>query len=197
MTEQIDCAVIGAGVVGLAVARRLALAGRNMVVFEAEDSIGTQTSSRNSEVIHAGIYYPTGTRKARLCVAGRDALYRYCRDRGVAHERLGKLIVATTADQEPALQRIAAQAHANGVTDLRRVDGSELADLEPALHASAGLLSPSTGIIDVHGLMRALRIDAEQAGTVVVVRSPVLAGSVGADGSLSLDIDGSGDVRCH
>ncbi|MGX7697822.1 NAD(P)/FAD-dependent oxidoreductase [Gordonia polyisoprenivorans] len=197
MTERIDCAVIGAGVVGLAVARRLALAGRNMVVFEAEDSIGTQTSSRNSEVIHAGIYYPTGTRKARLCVAGRDALYRYCRDRGVAHERLGKLIVATTADQEPALQRIAAQAHANGVTDLRRVDGSELADLEPALHASAGLLSPSTGIIDVHGLMRALRIDAEQAGTVVVVRSPVLAGSVGADGSLSLDIDGSGDVRCH
>jgi len=180
--ERIDCAVVGAGVVGLAVGRALALAGREVVVLESADAIGTETSSRSSEVIHAGIYYPPGSAKARLCVAGRHALYRYCAEHGVPHRNCGKLIVATSPDQIPRLQELRAQAEANGVTDLRPLTGEEAARLEPELRCIAALRSPSTGIIDSHAYMLALQGDAEAHGAVVALRSPVTGGRVGSDG---------------
>ena len=174
--ERVDCVVIGAGVVGLALARHLALQGREVVVLEAEDRIGTGISSRNSEVIHAGIYYPAGSLKARLCVAGNRALYAYCAARQVDHRRCGKLIVATDAEQVAALRELQAKAAANGVGDLEWLSAAEALDLEPRLRCTAALLSPSTGIVDSHGLMRALRMDAEGAGAAVVLKSPVLGG---------------------
>lgn len=174
--ERVECLVIGAGVVGLALARHLALGGSEVVVLEAEDRIGTGISSRNSEVIHAGIYYPAGSLKARLCVAGNRALYAYCQTRGVAHRRCGKLIVATDETQLEALRQLRAKAEANGVGDLRWLDAEEARRLEPQLRANAALLSPSTGIVDSHGLMRALRHDAEDHGAAVVLKSPVLGG---------------------
>jgi len=192
--ETIDAAVIGAGVVGLAVARALALGGRDVVVLEAADAIGTETSSRSSEVIHAGIYYPPGSAKARLCVAGKQALYRYCAERGVPHRNCGKLIVATAADQVPRLARLRAQAQANGVLDLRELTGAEAAALEPELRCVAALLSPSTGILDSHAYMLALQGDAEARGAVVVLRSPVAGGRV-ADGGIELDVGGAGPMR--
>src|SRR5690606_9159639 len=148
--ETIDCAVIGAGVVGLAIARRLALAGREVVVLEAEPSIGNHTSSRNSEVIHAGIYYPTGSLRARTCLAGKQALYRYCPEHGVEHRRITKVIVATAEDEVPTLHKYKAQAERNGVLDLQWLNRDQMAALEPNVVAVAGLLSPSTGIIDSH-----------------------------------------------
>ncbi|MGW5521884.1 NAD(P)/FAD-dependent oxidoreductase [Gordonia sp. NPDC003950] len=196
MTDEVECVVVGAGVVGLAVARRLARDGREVVIVESEDAIGTKTSSRNSEVIHSGIYYPRGSLKARACVAGREMLYRYCAEAGVAHRRFGKLIVATTEDQRPQLQRIIAAAHANGVTDLRLVEGPELAEMEPDLSAVAAVLSPSTGIVDGHGLMQALRRDAEDAGASVVVHSPLVAGEIGADATITVELGDSFRVRC-
>ncbi|MCL4799738.1 MAG: NAD(P)/FAD-dependent oxidoreductase [Burkholderiales bacterium] len=192
--ETIDAAVIGAGAVGLAVARALALGGRDVVVLEAADAIGTETSSRSSEVIHAGIYYPPGSAKARLCVAGKQALYRYCAERGVPHRNCGKLIVATAADQVPRLARLRAQAQANGVLDLRELTGAEAAALEPELRCVAALLSPSTGILDSHAYMLALQGDAEARGAVVVLRSPVAGGRV-ADGGIELDVGGAGPMR--
>lgn len=182
--EQVDTIVIGAGVVGLAVARALALGGREVLVLEAEGSFGTQTSARNSEVIHAGLYYPRGSLKARLCVQGRQALYDYCASHGVAHQRRGKLIVATRDEQIGALERIGAAAAANGVHDLRRLDAAQARAREPALRCVAALESPSTGIIDSHGLMLALLGDLESAGGLVAVRSPVLSGRILADGIL-------------
>ncbi len=180
--ERVDCVVIGAGVVGLALARTLALRGREVVVLEAEDRIGTGISSRNSEVIHAGIYYPTGSLKARLCVAGNRALYAFCAARGVAHRRCGKLIVAKDAGEVEALTDIRTQARANGVADLQWLAAAEAQALEPRLRCTAALLSPSTGIIDSHGLMRALRQDAEEHGAAVVLKSPVLGGRSTAAG---------------
>ncbi|OZG25979.1 FAD-dependent oxidoreductase [Williamsia sp. 1138] len=194
MTETVDCLVIGAGVIGLAVARALALSGREVVIVDAEDSIGTQTSSRNSEVIHAGIYYPTGSMKARLCVRGREMLYEYCADRGIEHRRPGKLIVATDPEQVPKLIAIKALAAANGVLDLRRVGADELADLEPELAALEALLSPSTGIVDSHGLMSALHRDAGDAGATTAFRTRVTSGRV-VDGRPEIDLDGT-PVRC-
>ncbi|MBV2180571.1 MAG: NAD(P)/FAD-dependent oxidoreductase [Castellaniella sp.] len=176
MTDTVDCLVIGAGVVGLAVARACAQAGLETLVAEAQDTIGTGTSSRNSEVIHAGIYYPQGSLKARLCVQGRPLLYDYCESHGVAYRRCGKLIVATHDSQIDTLRRIAASAAANGVEDLRWLDRSQAQAREPELHCSAALESPSTGIIDSHGLMLALRGDLEQAGGLLALRSPVLGG---------------------
>ena len=174
--DRVDCVVIGAGVVGLALARHLALQGREVVVLEAEDRIGTGISSRNSEVIHSGIYYPTGSLKARLCVAGQRALYAYCEAHGVAYRRCGKLIVATDESQIEALGRFWARAEANGVDDLDWLDAAEVRRLEPQLRSVAALHSPSTGIVDSHGLMRALRLEAEAAGVTVVLKSPVLGG---------------------
>ena len=171
--DQVDAVVIGAGVVGLAVGRALALAGREVVVLESEKAIGTGTSSRNSEVIHAGIYYPAGSLKARLCVQGKQMLYAYCAERGVGHQRLGKLIVATSPEQVLALDGIMAKAAANGVHDLQKLTAAQVQALEPALQCEAALLSPSTGVVDSHGFMLALQGDMENAGGLLALVSPV------------------------
>jgi L-2-hydroxyglutarate oxidase LhgO len=174
--DRVDCVVIGAGVVGLALARQLARAGREVVVLEAEDRIGTGISSRNSEVVHAGIYYPKDSLKARLCVAGNRALYAFCKAHGVNHRRCGKLIVATDPTQLAALRHLRDRAEANGVVDLQWLDEGEARRLESRLHCEAALLSPSTGIVDSHGLMRALCMEAESAGAAIVLKSPVRGG---------------------
>jgi L-2-hydroxyglutarate oxidase LhgO len=188
--ERVECIVIGAGVVGLALARELALLGREVVLLEAEDRVGTGISSRNSEVIHAGLYYPTDSLKARLCVAGNRALYAYCAARAVEHRRCGKLIVATAPGQVEALRGLRAKAEANGVLDLQWLEVDEARRLEPRLRCAAALLSPSTGIVDSHGLMRALRMDAEAAGAAVVLKSPVLGGLDTPEG-LRLEVGGA------
>ena len=180
--ETVDCVVIGAGVVGLACARALAAAGREVVVLEREAAFGTGISARNSEVIHAGLYYVPGSLKARLCVAGRDQLYRYCAERGIPHARCGKLVVAPRAEQTAALRQTAARAAANGVRDLRLLGRDEALALEPALDVDAALLSPSTGIVDSHALMLALLGDAERHGATIALGSPVLGGSAAGDG---------------
>ena len=185
--ERVQCVVIGAGVVGLALARRLAMDGREVVVLEAEDRIGTGISSRNSEVVHAGIYYPAGSLKARTCVAGNRALYAFCEAHGVAHRRLGKLIVAA-GDQLDALRDLQARAAANGVA-LPWLDGGGARRLEPEVRCAAALLSPTTGIVDSHGLMRALRLDAEAHGATVVLRSPVTGGRV-STGGIDIQVGG-------
>lgn len=180
--DRVECVVVGAGVVGLAVARGLARAGREVVVLEAERLIGSHTSARNSEVIHAGIYYPKGSAKARLCVRGREMLYAYCEARGVPHRRIGKIIVATASGQEGALGLIAAAAAANGVDDLRPLGRAELRALEPALAGVAGLLSPSTGIIDSHALMLAYRGEIEDGGGAVALATRFLAARPAGEG---------------
>ena len=180
--EQVDTVVIGAGVVGLAVARALALAGQEVLVLEATEAIGTQTSARNSEVIHAGLYYPQGSWKARLCVQGRGMLYAYCAERGVAHRRCGKLVVATSDDQLAALRGVQDKARANGVDDLVWLTADEARALEPSLSCVAALHSPSTGIVDSHGLMLALQGDLEHAGGLVALHSPLERAEVTGDG---------------
>ena len=180
--ERVDAVVIGAGVVGLAVARALALAGREVMVLEREAGIGTGTSSRNSEVIHAGIYYPAGSLKARLCVQGKAMLYAYCAERGVAFRRCGKLIVASTPSQLAALPAIIERARANGVDDLVLLDRDQARALEPALECLGAVHSPSTGIVDSHGLMLALQGDLENAGGLVACHSGVRQMAVRADG---------------
>ncbi len=171
--ERVDCVVLGAGVVGLAVARALALAGHEVLVLEACHAIGTQTSARNSEVIHAGIYYPQNSLKASLCVRGKTLLYDYCQQRGVAHRRCGKLLVATSDAQVALLQSIRQKALANGVDDLVLLDGAQACQMEPALQCLAALHSPSTGIVDSHGLMLALLADVAHAGGVLALNSPL------------------------
>ena len=191
-----DVAVVGAGVIGLAVARALALRGREVFVLERERLVGVHASSRNSEVIHAGIYYPKGSLKAQLCVEGNRALYAYCEARGVAHARIGKLIVATSDEEIPALDRILATARGNGVVDLRWLSAAEARELEPAVTCVRALLSPSTGILDSHGLLSALREDTERAGATVVLRTPVLGGRVEGRGIvLALGGDEPAEVR--
>ena len=180
--ETVDAVVIGAGVVGLAVARALAMRGLETVVLERENAIGTGVSSRNSEVIHAGLYYPHQSLKARLCVGGRELLYAFCESHGVAHRRCGKLVVATSPDQRPGLVQLAERARANGVQDLQLLSAVEARALEPALQCEAALLSPASGIIDSHGLMLALQGDLERAGGALALQSPVRAIRCGADG---------------
>jgi len=189
MVEHVDTIVVGAGCVGLAVARRLALAGHDVVVIEESEAIGTGTSSRNSEVIHAGIYYAKDSLKARLCVKGRDMLYAYCESRGIPHKRIGKMIVATEAAEIPTLEDIGAKAWANGVGDLEWIEGARLAELEPNVRAVAAWLSPSTGIFDSHSYMLSLQGELEDRGGMVAFFSPVLAGRV-TDGGIELDIGG-------
>jgi len=171
--DRVECIVIGAGVIGLAVARALALAGREVVILEAEDAIGTHTSSRNSEVIHAGIYYPKGSLKARACVEGRKRLYSYCEEHGVPFRRCGKLIVATQEEQVPELKAIREKACQNGVADVVEIPAAEAMRMEPALRCVAALHSPSTGIIDSHALMLAYLGDAEAAGAMLGLKSPL------------------------
>jgi L-2-hydroxyglutarate oxidase LhgO len=192
--ERLDVAVIGAGVIGLAVARALALSGREVVVLEAEDGIGRHTSSRNSEVIHAGIYYSPGSQKARLCVAGKRALYDYCKSENIAHARCGKIIVATRDEEISVLEKLKSQAEANGVHDLVWLSAAEVGSLEPAVTCVRGLLSPSTGIVDSHEFMNALRRDAVGAGASVLLSSPVSAGRV-RDRGVELEIGGADPVN--
>ena len=165
--DKIDVVVLGAGVVGLAVARELASQGRETLILEAADTFGTETSSRNSGVIHAGLYYPQGSLKARLCVRGRELLYDFCERYGVPHRRCGKLIVATSDAQLPQLEQICATAAANGV-ELARVSQSEAQSLEPELSCVAALSSSSTGIIDAHAYMLALLAQAEGHGATLL-----------------------------
>jgi len=189
--ERLDTLVIGAGVVGLAIARALARDAREVMVLEAASAIGTATSSRNSEVIHAGIYYPAGSLKARLCVEGKTLLYRYCEEHGIAHRRCGKLLVATSQPELAQLDTIIARAAANGVRDLVRLDAAEAQALEPALRCVAALHSPSTGIVDSHALMLALQGDVEHAGGLVALRTPVAALEITADGIIVRTEDGT------
>ncbi len=182
MAERVECVVIGAGVIGLAVARHLARAGREVVIVEAASAFGTETSARNSEVVHAGLYYAPGSLKAALCRSGRDELYAYLAERGIEHRRCGKLIVAAKEDEVPALRALAARARANGVEDVRMLDGPAARRMEPELRCAAALLSPSTGILDSHGYMLSLLAEAEAAGAVLGLNSPVAGGAVAEDG---------------
>lgn len=196
MTDTIDCLVVGAGVVGLAIARRLALAGHDVAVVESEDRIGCHTSSRNSEVIHAGLYYPAGSLKGTFCVAGKHALYQYCAERRVPHQRIGKVIVATNDEEAQKLEAIQESARRNGVDDLVPLGRDELRQREPAVAAVAALFSPSTGIIDSHVLMLSLQGDLEAAGGHVVLCTSVVGVSHSAAG---FDVRLSGDetIRCR
>lgn len=193
--ERIDCAVIGAGVVGLAVARALALAGREVMVLESEGGIGTGTSSRNSEVIHAGIYYPQGSLKAQLCVQGKEMLYAHADERGVPYRRCGKLIVATSTEQVGELEGIVAKARANGVHDLVVLTRDEALAMEPQLQCVAAVHSPSTGIVDSHALMLSLQGDLENAGGMVALKSPVARAEC-SDGLIDLVTEDGTVLRC-
>ncbi|HSV01238.1 MAG TPA: NAD(P)/FAD-dependent oxidoreductase [Roseiarcus sp.] len=192
--DSIECLVVGAGVIGLAVARALARAGREVIVVESESGIGEGVSSRNSEVIHAGIYYPTGLSKTRLCVDGKAMLYAFCQEFGVPHKRCGKLVVAVNSGQVDKLSAVKAQAEANGVADLIWLSAKEARALEPALVVDRALLSPSTGIIDSHAFMLALRSDAEANGAMIAFETPVLAMCAAGRG-LIIETGGAAPMR--
>jgi len=189
--DQVECVVIGAGVVGLAVARALALGGREVMVLEAASAIGTGTSSRNSEVIHAGIYYAKDSLKAKLCVRGKELLYDYCAERGIGHRRCGKLLVATQPEQVSQLQGIKARAELNGVNDLQMLSAAQARAMESALVCDAAIFSPSTGIVDSHALMLALQGDIENAGGMVVLNSPLASADRAPAGIFLTAIDGT------
>lgn len=188
---DVDCVVLGAGVVGLAVSRALAQHGNEVLLVEAAEGIGTGTSSRNSEVIHAGIYYAPGSLKAALCVAGRPKLYAYCAERGIPHRRIGKFIVSASAEQTQKLKHIAERARRNGVDDLYWLSGTQARAVEPELTCEMALVSPSTGIIDSHALMLALQADAERSGTQCVFHTPFLGGRILASGEFLLSFGGA------
>lgn len=194
--ESVECAVVGAGVVGLAIARSLSQAGREVVVLERAHTFGTATSSRNSEVIHAGIYYEPGSLMARLCVAGRKALYAYCESRAIPHSACGKLIVAASGDDTQKLGEIASRARGNGVTDVSFLTREEATKLEPALHCEGALLSPSTGILDSHAYMLSLLADAEAAGAIFSPRTSLLSARPAAKGLL-LRAGGDDELEIH
>ena len=193
-TESVDCVVIGAGVVGLAVARALALAGREVIILESADMIGTETSSRNSEVIHAGIYYPVGSLKARFCIEGKNKLYEFCAEHGVPHRRCGKIIVATDESQVPAMHEIKERSAKCGVTDLEFLTAEDAKAMEPELFCHAALWSPSTGIIDTHALMLELQGEAEANGAMTAFLSPVEGGTITDDG-IVLEVGGEMPMR--
>ena len=198
MTEAdntVDCVVIGAGVVGLAVARAIVTSpqfeGKDVFLLEAANAIGTGTSSRNSEVIHAGIYYPQGSLKARLCVQGKTQLYQYCEERGIGFKCCGKLIVASSESQVPQLQAIMAKAAANGVHDLVLLTREQARQLEPQLECHAAIHSPSTGIIDSHALMLSLQGDFENAGGILALNSAVASVNIASDAIQVIANDGT------
>ena len=192
---EVDCVVIGAGVIGLACARRIARSGREVLILEAEGDIGSGVSARNSEVIHAGIYYPTGSLKARLCVSGREKLYAYCANHGVTARKVGKLVVATTSEQIPALHKLMRQAHANGVDDLALLSADEAKSMEPQLFCVAAFHSASTGIIDTHGLMLSLLGEAEARGAALARHAPVERGWLEDDGRVTLQVGGADPMQ--
>jgi len=192
--EPVDCVVIGAGIVGLAIARTLAQAGRDVIVLEAEGAIGTGISSRNSEVIHAGLYYAPGSLKARLCVEGSRLMRAHAVRCGIPHSLPGKLVVATDEGEEAALAAIFARGQANGAEGLRMLSGAEARALEPNLACTAALLSPVTGIIDSHAMMLSLQGEAEAAGAMIAFHAPVIGG--GADGdAMRIDTGGAEPMR--
>ena len=192
--DHVDCVVVGAGVVGLAIARELARSGRQVLCLEAGEALGAGTSGRGSGVIHAGLYYAPGSLKARLCVAGRDLLYSFAEIHGVPCLRRGKLVVATSAAEDVDLERIAANAVANGVHDLRHIDGAEARRLEPSLRCTSALVSPSTGVIDAHALLEALRADAEEYGSVTAFEAPLDHAWAEGNG-FTLEIGGAAPMR--
>lgn len=187
---DVEVVVIGAGVVGIAVARALSLAGHNVIILDKNQAIGEETSSRNSEVIHAGIPYRPGGMRAALCVAGRDQLYKYCIDRAIDHRCCGKMIVACDAGEVDALEGIKRMGEANGVDDLSIINGVDAKRLEPALGCDAALVSPSSGIVDSHSLMVSLLGDFENAGGILALRSPVRGGQITQDG-VTLQVGGA------
>ena len=205
---KIEVVVIGAGVIGLAIARALAVRGLEVLVLEKESSIGQGISSRSSEVIHAGLYYPTGSLKAQLCVSGRRELYRYCEGRGVPYKRCGKLVVATSSAEDGGLDALAQRGKANDVEDMERLSAERLGDIEPNVRASSALLSHTTGIIDSHALMLAYQGDAESSGATISLRTPFVEGVVtrilypnphrgrGADRTRDKPADQRGGPRC-
>ncbi|KAB7739139.1 FAD-dependent oxidoreductase [Parvibaculum sedimenti] len=196
MTEsaEVECVVVGAGAVGLAVARALARAGREVVVLERADAIGSGISARNSEVIHGGIYYPAGSLKARLCVEGRRMLYDYLERHGLAHRRCGKLIVANGTAQEAELERLAERGRENGVEGLAALTSAQARALEPALRCTAALASPETGILDAHGFMLSLRGEIEDAGGAIALASPLVGAEAEAEG-FTLHVGGAAPMR--
>ena len=191
--DRVDCVVIGAGVVGLAVARALAMAGRDVTIVEAAQAIGTGISSRSSEVIHAGIHYRPGSLKARLCVRGKALMYAFCEARHVPHRRIGKLVVATDASQLAALEQVLVNARESDVDDCTRLDVGQAAALEPAVACVAAVWCPSTGIVDSHALMLALLADAEAHGATLALSSRIDGGRVVPDG-VELRVASGGDA---
>lgn len=194
-TFEFDTVIAGAGVIGIAIARALAMTGREVLLLEKNERVGEETSARNSEVIHAGIYYEPGSLKAWHCIRGKALLYSFCRDRGVPYRRCGKLIVATDEEEARRLPGIAARARANGVEELEFIDGKDAMALEPALSAVAALSSPSTGIVDSHAFMLALLGEAEAHGAQTVTRAPIEGGTVEPGGTIRLDIGGDEPMR--
>ncbi len=198
MAPDVETVVIGAGVVGLAIARALVAAGHEVLVLERHDGIGQETSSRSSEVIHAGLYYPPRSLKARFCAEGRDLLYAFARENGVPHVRYGKLVVATRKDEVPRLDKIAETARANGVADVARLDAHEVRAREPELTAVAALLSPSTGVIDSHALMVALEGHIRAGAGSVVLETRVTGLAVRADGAFEIATEsGANEAAAH
>jgi L-2-hydroxyglutarate oxidase LhgO len=194
MDADIETIVVGAGAVGLAIARALSIAGHQVLVLEQHDIIGSETSSRNSEVIHAGIYYPPGSLRAKLCVEGKHEMYRFCERHGVPHARCTKLLVATADDQLAKLEGIHRTAIANGVEDMQPLTPAQARALEPEVSCVAAMLSPSTGIVDSHAFMLALEGEAQSHGAQVVLQSLVRAAHRQADNLFRLDIEADGDI---
>ena len=199
MTADVEAIVVGAGVVGLAVARALSAAGRETLVLEQHDLIGSEVSSRNSEVIHAGLYYPPGSLRATLCVRGKQMMYEFARENGVAHQAISKLLVATSEAQVPKLKAIQETAVKNGVDDLQPLTAAQARQLEPEVACAAALLSPSTGIIDSHGFMVALEGHITSRGGQVVLNTPVEAIARGGNGLYTLTLGGAtpGTITCN
>jgi L-2-hydroxyglutarate oxidase LhgO len=198
--EEVECIVVGAGAIGLAVARALAQRGREVIILEASPYIGNEISSRNNEVIHAGFLHPPAMLKGRLGRIGRDALYAYCAERGIPHRRLGKLVIATQESEAAVLARLTVLAERNGVNDLESLDGDAIRRLEPAIKCSAALYSPSTGIVDAHALMLSLLGEAEADGAVLALETRIISGKIAEKGLILRTIDATQagfDIACR